>query len=144
MCLPVLPNQKQILIYWGGIQLSKNDFDTFVLNSLHYWADYIFGQVLQHLSKGQLSKDTVLFSQRRNLKKLITGKSFLGQESSWSKVSLDNCPSDTCHLGQRSPWTTVPLDKCVKTICAGSRWIFKKYECKLYCDSNLFTFWAFK
>ena len=60
------------------------------------------------------------------------------------KASLGQSLLGQLSLGHLSPWTTVPLDKCVKTIWAGSRWISKKYECKVYCDSNLFTFWAFK
>ena len=42
------------------------------------------------------------------MSKVINGKSFIGQKSPWTKVSLDNCPLDICPLGQRSPWTTVP------------------------------------
>ena len=39
---------------------------------------------------------------------VTNSKSFLGQKSSWTKVSLDNCPLDIWPLGKRSPWTTVP------------------------------------
>lgn len=46
--------------------------------------------------------------KRNNLSKLFAGKSFLGQRSPWTKVSLENCPLDILPLGQRSLWTTFP------------------------------------
>ena len=46
--------------------------------------------------------------QPKNIFSTPDGKSFLGQMSPWTKVSLDNRPLDTCPLGKRSPWTTVP------------------------------------
>ena len=46
--------------------------------------------------------------KKNNLSKLITGKSFLGQKSPRTKISLDSCPLDICPLGPWSPWTTVP------------------------------------
>ena len=48
--------------------------------------------------------------------KLITGKSFLGQKSSWTKISLDICP-----LGPRSPWRTVPWKNVAKRAEQGKR-----------------------
>ena len=41
------------------------------------------------------------------MRKLITGKCFLGQKSPLTKVSLDNCPMDICLLGKRSPYFIV-------------------------------------
>ena len=42
------------------------------------------------------------------MSKLFTGKSFLGQKSHWTIVSLDNCVIGQKSLGQLSPWTIVP------------------------------------
>ena len=71
----------------------------------------LYHKVLIHLSKGQLSKDHFVqrdISPRRLLSMLITGKSFLGQKSPGTKISLDNYSLDICPLGPRSPWTNVP------------------------------------
>ena len=45
--------------------------------------------------------------KKKYLSKLINGKSFLGQKSPQTKISLDNRRLDICPLGPRSPWTSV-------------------------------------
>ena len=47
-------------------------------------------------------------NKKNNLSKLFTGKSFLGQKSHWTIVSLDNCVIGQKSLGELSPWTIVP------------------------------------
>ena len=46
--------------------------------------------------------------RKNNLSKLFTVKSFLGQKSHWTIVSLDNCVIGQKSLGQLSPWTIIP------------------------------------
>ena len=60
------------------------------------------------------------------MSKPFTGKSFLGQKSRWTIVSLGNCVIGQKSNGQVSPWTIIPwtsvsldyrpLDNCFNTI----------------------------
>ena len=42
------------------------------------------------------------------MSKLITGKSFLGQKSPWTNVSLDKSLLGIMSIGQKWPMATVP------------------------------------
>ena len=51
------------------------------------------------------------------MSKPFTGKSFLGQKSHWTIVSLDNCVIGQKSLGQLSPWIIVPWTIVATPFC---------------------------
>ena len=63
-------------------------------------------------------------NKENNLSKLITSKSFLGQKSPRTKISLENCPSDICPLDHGN----CPLDKCGNTNKSGSHICCKAFN----------------